>query len=170
MSGDTEATLHALGDKIRDARESLSLSQDDVAKRIGLTRASVANLEAGRQGLTITRLVMLSRALRLNLDDLAACVELPALPPPPHNVKVTRCFVAYCHDCDEMVCRSADRGKAEHFRQAHIDQHLAEDTPRGVDLRPAMQALAEGRIGPPPRMPTLRPESDYEMPQIDGAP
>jgi len=106
---------------------------------------------------------MLAQALRLSLDDLAACVEVPPLPPQRHNVKVTRCWFAYCHDCDEMVTRSSDRGKAEHFRQAHIDQHLADDAPQKPGLRSAMQALAEGRIGPWPRMPTLRPESDYEM-------
>jgi transcriptional regulator with XRE-family HTH domain len=44
------------------------LTQAQLATRIDMTRSSVANLEAGRQGVPIARLASLGRVLDLDLD------------------------------------------------------------------------------------------------------
>lgn len=49
MTKSIEACHIALGARIRMIRETLGLTQDDLAKRVGLERTSVVNAEAGRQ-------------------------------------------------------------------------------------------------------------------------
>jgi transcriptional regulator with XRE-family HTH domain len=48
---DADGLYREIGRKIRDARERAApkLSQDKLAKRLGMSRASVVNIEAGRQ-------------------------------------------------------------------------------------------------------------------------
>ena len=52
-----------LGSAIARRRQHLDLSQADVAERIGLTRASIANIEAGRQRVLVHHLYMIANAL-----------------------------------------------------------------------------------------------------------
>lgn len=49
--GDADGLYREIGRKIRDARARVApkLSQDNLAKRLGMSRASVVNIEAGRQ-------------------------------------------------------------------------------------------------------------------------
>jgi len=49
--GGADGLYREIGRKIRDARERAApkLSQDKLAKRLGMSRASVVNIEAGRQ-------------------------------------------------------------------------------------------------------------------------
>ncbi len=44
-----ELVYRQLGGKIEQVRSALGWTQDELAKKIGLTRASIANIEAGRQ-------------------------------------------------------------------------------------------------------------------------
>jgi transcriptional regulator with XRE-family HTH domain len=53
----------AVGDKVRSARHEARLSQSMLARRIGFTRSSVANLEAGRQHITLHLFVLIAQAL-----------------------------------------------------------------------------------------------------------
>jgi transcriptional regulator with XRE-family HTH domain len=48
-----EACHCSVGLRIRQIREALGLSQDDLAKRVGLKRVSVTNTEIGRQRLLL---------------------------------------------------------------------------------------------------------------------
>jgi transcriptional regulator with XRE-family HTH domain len=52
-----------LGGNIRSLRVSAGLSQASLAKRIGFTRASVSNLEAGRQRIALHLFVQIAQAL-----------------------------------------------------------------------------------------------------------
>lgn len=45
----SEAIYRALGARIEQVRTTLGWSQAEVAKKVGLTRTSVTNIEAGRQ-------------------------------------------------------------------------------------------------------------------------
>lgn len=49
--GDADGLYREIGRKIREARERVTpkLSQDKLAKRLGMSRASMVNIEAGRQ-------------------------------------------------------------------------------------------------------------------------
>jgi transcriptional regulator with XRE-family HTH domain len=63
----SEATvLLAIGVELRAGREAGGLTQSDVAKALGYSRASVANAEAGRQDMSVTRLVAWCDLLGLN--------------------------------------------------------------------------------------------------------
>ncbi len=54
-----------LGSRAATRRKQLKLKQEDVAKQIGLSRASVANLETGRQKILLHHVYKLAAALEL---------------------------------------------------------------------------------------------------------
>lgn len=60
MSKPIEACHQAVGIRIRLMRETLDLRQEELAKRVGISRGSLANIETGRQ-----------RLLLDNVEDLA---------------------------------------------------------------------------------------------------
>lgn len=49
--------------KIRHVRETLGLQQEELAKRVGYTRTSIVNIEAGRQRLPLHVVEEIARAL-----------------------------------------------------------------------------------------------------------
>lgn len=61
-----------VGSKVRSARLAAEISQEVLATQVGLTRSSVANLEAGRQRIALHLLAAIAR--ELNKD---ACELLP---------------------------------------------------------------------------------------------
>lgn len=63
MTEPIEACHIALGARVRMIRETLGISQDDLAKRVGLKRASVANIEVGRQRFLLDCVERFARAL-----------------------------------------------------------------------------------------------------------
>lgn len=52
-----------IGSVFRERRIQLGLSQADVASKIGLTRASIANIETGRQAMLLHSYVLLVNTL-----------------------------------------------------------------------------------------------------------
>lgn len=66
-----------LGRRIVTRRAALRLSQAQLAERVGLSRASIANIEAGRQNLPLHKIYDLLAALEL--DDLTALMPIPRL-------------------------------------------------------------------------------------------
>ena len=48
-SKDIQPVYRQFGSKVESLRVALGLTQDELAKRVGLTRTSVTNIEAGRQ-------------------------------------------------------------------------------------------------------------------------
>lgn len=63
MSKPIEACHVALGSKIRLIRETLGLTQDELATRVGMVRASVTNIEIGRQRFLLDGVETFARAL-----------------------------------------------------------------------------------------------------------
>ena len=49
--------------KIRHMRETLGLQQEELAKRVGYTRTSIVNIEAGRQRMPLHVVEEIARAL-----------------------------------------------------------------------------------------------------------
>lgn len=62
----------AVGRKIRSARDRSTprLSQDNLAKRLGISRASIVNIEAGRQHAPLDLLWKIAQILELELTML----------------------------------------------------------------------------------------------------
>lgn len=67
-----------LGKKIRAVRDQRSVTQASLANATGLTRSSIANLEAGRQRVPVHTLAAIAASLGTSLDDLAPVSQLGA--------------------------------------------------------------------------------------------
>jgi transcriptional regulator with XRE-family HTH domain len=62
----SDSTIYRiLGQRAAERRAELGLTQSEVASRIGLTRASLANIEGGRQKLMLHHVYRLVEALEL---------------------------------------------------------------------------------------------------------
>lgn len=57
-----------LADRLRTLREAQEVSQEELARRIGLGRTSITNIEAGRQPLSVARLVSIGQALGVEVQ------------------------------------------------------------------------------------------------------
>jgi len=56
-----------VGSAIREFRESkLRITQAQLAERVGISRPSVANIEGGRQQLTVAQLMLFARVLGIH--------------------------------------------------------------------------------------------------------
>ena len=71
---DSNRIYRDLGTRIRDLRRGLGRTQDQLAKQVGISRASLANIEAGRQQVLVHHLFGLADALEL---DSPAALLLP---------------------------------------------------------------------------------------------
>ena len=58
------------GQLVRRHRERLGLNQAEIGKAIGLTRASIANIETGRQRIPLHHLYSLALALKVDAHAL----------------------------------------------------------------------------------------------------
>ena len=77
-----------LGRTVAGRRRELGLTQSTVAEKLGLSRASLANLESGRQRIMVHQLFALVNALRLkSVLDLVPEAWTP--PEPMPDIKVS---------------------------------------------------------------------------------
>lgn len=71
MHPDHQARLYAsLGLRIRDIRDRQELSQSALAEKVGISRASMVNIEKGRQNSPLHVLYDLADALGMDIRDL----------------------------------------------------------------------------------------------------
>jgi transcriptional regulator with XRE-family HTH domain len=65
-----------IGRRIRQFRESQSprMSQEELAKILGLTRTSITNIEAGQQKITLDSLYLLCERFRVEISDVVPTV------------------------------------------------------------------------------------------------
>lgn len=69
----TNVKLHRwFGGNVRRLRMEKGWSQEELGDKLSLTRASISNIELGRQTVTLETFVTLSRCLRVSLDELVA--------------------------------------------------------------------------------------------------
>jgi transcriptional regulator with XRE-family HTH domain len=132
MADDAHAAiLRKIGEAVRDARTARGLSQAEVASRIGMTRSSVANLEAGRQGFPFPTLAALVQVLGLDLAALVELVDLPPQPDVPHNVRILPVLEVDCLTCGGTVLDvTYSRAQAQEAKAAHIAAMAQEESPR----------------------------------------
>jgi transcriptional regulator with XRE-family HTH domain len=73
-----EAIYKAFGQAVATRRKGLNLTQATLAARVGISRASIANIESGRQNVLLHHVYRLALALEFSkVSDL-----LPAQPKP----------------------------------------------------------------------------------------
>lgn len=68
--------MKVIGERIAVRRKELELTQEQLAKIIGKQRTSVANIEAGRQNLTIKTLLALCAALEITPSELFDGIQM----------------------------------------------------------------------------------------------
>ena len=73
MKTKPEGFYGLLGQRIRLLRQQKALTQEQLGNRLtpAVTRASIANIETGKQRVLAHTLVQLSQALEVSVDDLA---------------------------------------------------------------------------------------------------
>jgi transcriptional regulator with XRE-family HTH domain len=76
-----DALYAALGRRIAKLRKDRGLTQAGLAGLLGLTRASIANIERGRQKFLVHTVLQLVAALRVSPNDLLAGLGAPANAP-----------------------------------------------------------------------------------------
>lgn len=70
-STDAPETLYKLiGERLAHLREERAVTQEDLGMFAGLTRASVANIEKGRQRVLVHQLYHFAGFLRVSLEEL----------------------------------------------------------------------------------------------------
>lgn len=82
MSDEDRKTL---GARLREAREYLELSQDEVAKVIGLPRPAVSLIESGQRKVDALELKKLAELYQRPVAEFTGDVEIDA--PPPETVQ-----------------------------------------------------------------------------------
>jgi transcriptional regulator with XRE-family HTH domain len=67
---DPESIYTAFGRRIRELREERAISQQALAEMSALTRASIANIESGRQRVLLHQVLRFAQALKVDLNIL----------------------------------------------------------------------------------------------------
>lgn len=70
MSKDLEACYRAFGARIEHIRTTLDLTQHDLAKKLGMSRGSLANIEVGRQRVLLHTVEQFAKALGTTPQNL----------------------------------------------------------------------------------------------------
>lgn len=87
----TDDFYSVVGNKIKETRTREKVTQTELAKTLGLTRSSVANIEAGRQRVQLHGLVQIALVLKVPIGDLihipefdqGSLVEIPGIDKQP---------------------------------------------------------------------------------------
>ena len=66
----THAVYALVGAAIKARRESIGMSQDVLASKVGLSRTSVTNIERGRQSVFVHQLISFAEALGIDAPEL----------------------------------------------------------------------------------------------------
>jgi len=72
----TESIYEALGRAIRTQRERREMTQGVLAERVGLSRASITNIELGRQSVLVDQLFRFAEALSMSPAELLSAVSI----------------------------------------------------------------------------------------------
>lgn len=124
----------AVGQRLRSARETLGLTQEDVASALGIQRTSVIALEAGKRNVTALELRRLARLYHRDVAWLIGEVEDEDLESTPESAELFRATAALSPEDKEQVLRFA--------------QFLAAGNP--ATGRPPRRRRRPGLSAPPP--------------------
>jgi transcriptional regulator with XRE-family HTH domain len=123
VQGDDTATLATLGQRIRALRVELRLRQDELGTAVGLTRSSIANIEAGRQRVRVDTLGKIAEVFHVPLSALLGESNVPLLP----RVRLATTCAVHCQQCG-IVASDLSPSDAIVARSRHVRSHLG-----GVD-------------------------------------
>lgn len=107
MTDSLQGERNQVGDRLRQAREYVGLSQDDVATVLGLSRPSVSNMELGTRKVEALELNKLAKLYRRTLEYLLTGVE-PAAEGPQQLAFLARSIKGLSGKDLEEVARFAE--------------------------------------------------------------
>jgi transcriptional regulator with XRE-family HTH domain len=110
----------ALGDRLREAREYLGLTQDDVAKKLGIPRSAISNVEAGTRKVEAMEFAQLARLYQRDLSWFTG--GRPAKKVPQVVAHVARTAEALSTKDRAELARFADFLKSRARGKAHSDE------------------------------------------------
>jgi transcriptional regulator with XRE-family HTH domain len=84
---DQEILYKSIGNQIKDLRKRMRLSQEELAEQLGLSRASVVNIEKGRQHPSVHMLVDIAKIFKVPVTDFLSDQLLDAS---FHTERITR--------------------------------------------------------------------------------
>jgi transcriptional regulator with XRE-family HTH domain len=83
-----------VGHQVRRLREGANLKQEELSVRVGISRASIANVEAGRQAVPLHILLAIARTLETGLESLLPSTSSTRdVPEPEHIPSSVRKFI-----------------------------------------------------------------------------
>ena len=98
-----------LGERLREGREYVGLTQDDVAKRLGVPRTALSNIEAGQRKVDALELITLARLYQRPTTWFTEEGEAAAMPVLPTGVAhLARAAAALSSRDREELTRFAD--------------------------------------------------------------
>ncbi len=74
------------GNRVRELREEKNVTQEELARRVDLSRTSITNIEKGRQRILLHQLVDIAAALDAKPQDLMPSDEGKSTPPMSEDV------------------------------------------------------------------------------------
>ena len=100
-----------LGERLREAREYLGLSQEEVAKHVGIPRSALSHIESGQRGVDALELKTLATVYKLPLAHFTG--EAPIKPQLPEDVAhIARKVASLSKSDQEELGRFAEYLKA----------------------------------------------------------
>ena len=73
-SGSTQVI--SLGERSREIRAKLGLSQNDVAKELNVTRGFISNVENGRVSMSLRLMIYYAKIMHCTLDEVAGLMNV----------------------------------------------------------------------------------------------
>lgn len=80
-----EALYRHIGTMIKQRRKQLGLTQEELAARMATSRASLANVETGRQNIHVHQLYNFAKVLDLKIEDFLLSVDEQLVVPAPSD-------------------------------------------------------------------------------------
>jgi len=65
-----KTTLEKFGDKVREERHKLGLSQEELASRAGVHRTYIGMIERAEKNITLENISKVAKALGISISDL----------------------------------------------------------------------------------------------------
>jgi transcriptional regulator with XRE-family HTH domain len=66
----SKTTLEKFGEKVREERHKLGLSQEELASRAGVHRTYIGIIERAEKNITLENIEKVAKALKINISDL----------------------------------------------------------------------------------------------------
>ena len=81
MNEQREPILAAFGKLVRQRRNALNISQEELGYRSGLDRTYISGIERGTRNPTLTALMAIAKGLGLTVAEVVQNLEQETLPP-----------------------------------------------------------------------------------------